>query len=576
VCGSGAVVCSLSLLIRGAQRARCQAEIPLIDLSKIPEPALTVCPVYARLVGYDAAGVPVADSRDIQIFNWAEKSPISVEVSISDNAARIRSATLFVGAGTFANNWGYPVRAQIDSLSATSPDNDPGAIPSPAAPIITVSAPLPGEVFSYPFPISLRGQINAPGGIFTFCTRINNSVVPPREACDEGRHVQPDNSFNVPIANTDVQPGVNTLYAFVYDLWGRTATAAVSIRLATPPPPIINIAAPSPGQSFSSPADVRLTGNVVAPGQAIAFCIQVNKSAVPALTDCNQFGLIKQAGFFIGATVNAIELQPGTNTIHLFAFDRWQQVGTAHVAVILPSDLRITGMEVTQGIQRESLPLNIGGPRPYAGVSLIAGGKTIVRVFANQVAGGPVGGVSARLYGTTPHPRWGVEPLGLVLPDNGNLDLKVYALVEVRPEERADPNGAFVFTLPYDWTTRGEITLRAVINPSDYYKALEECAGCQANNTMILTNIPFKPRAPITLSPVQIIWSDNVKEHRPSDDSSQVFRQTASISPLSGGGLIVQPYIGQIDVSDLFALQLDKRDRTERIVSRLRRLDLCG
>jgi hypothetical protein len=40
VCGSGAVVCSWSLLIRGPQRARRQAEIPLIGLSRFPGPAL--------------------------------------------------------------------------------------------------------------------------------------------------------------------------------------------------------------------------------------------------------------------------------------------------------------------------------------------------------------------------------------------------------------------------------------------------------------------------------------------------------------------------------------------------------
>src|SRR5882757_5238235 len=41
VCGSGVLVCSSSLLIRRAQRARCQAETPPILLSRFPEPALT-------------------------------------------------------------------------------------------------------------------------------------------------------------------------------------------------------------------------------------------------------------------------------------------------------------------------------------------------------------------------------------------------------------------------------------------------------------------------------------------------------------------------------------------------------
>src|SRR6266404_2959274 len=41
VCGSGVLVCSSCLLIRRAQRARCQAETPPILLSRFPEPALT-------------------------------------------------------------------------------------------------------------------------------------------------------------------------------------------------------------------------------------------------------------------------------------------------------------------------------------------------------------------------------------------------------------------------------------------------------------------------------------------------------------------------------------------------------
>src|ERR1700722_1816956 len=40
------VVCSLSLLIRGAQRARCQAETPLVVLFRFLRPALIV--LFAR------------------------------------------------------------------------------------------------------------------------------------------------------------------------------------------------------------------------------------------------------------------------------------------------------------------------------------------------------------------------------------------------------------------------------------------------------------------------------------------------------------------------------------------------
>jgi hypothetical protein len=44
VCGSGEVVCSLFLLIRWAQRARCQAETPLIVLCRFLRPALEYRP----------------------------------------------------------------------------------------------------------------------------------------------------------------------------------------------------------------------------------------------------------------------------------------------------------------------------------------------------------------------------------------------------------------------------------------------------------------------------------------------------------------------------------------------------
>src|SRR5271165_4944293 len=53
MCGFGAVVCSWSLLIRWAQRARCQAETPLIALFRFPRPALGP---LTRGSGFDAGG----------------------------------------------------------------------------------------------------------------------------------------------------------------------------------------------------------------------------------------------------------------------------------------------------------------------------------------------------------------------------------------------------------------------------------------------------------------------------------------------------------------------------------------
>src|SRR6185369_5910439 len=65
VCGSGGLVCSSCLLIRRAQRARCQAETPPILLSRFPEPALpctlqkTMKEKRSALVGYRTGGTSV-------------------------------------------------------------------------------------------------------------------------------------------------------------------------------------------------------------------------------------------------------------------------------------------------------------------------------------------------------------------------------------------------------------------------------------------------------------------------------------------------------------------------------------
>src|ERR1700685_3379262 len=57
MCGSGAVVCSLSLLIRRAQRARCQAETPLIGLFRFLRPALCVGEIDGSVSGQNMPNI---------------------------------------------------------------------------------------------------------------------------------------------------------------------------------------------------------------------------------------------------------------------------------------------------------------------------------------------------------------------------------------------------------------------------------------------------------------------------------------------------------------------------------------
>jgi len=81
------VVCSLSLLIRWAQRARCQAETPLIVLCRFPGPALinnalcepAVSAVKGGRKGGGAALTPVG-TQLVQLYREIEVHAQSVTV----------------------------------------------------------------------------------------------------------------------------------------------------------------------------------------------------------------------------------------------------------------------------------------------------------------------------------------------------------------------------------------------------------------------------------------------------------------------------------------------------------------
>jgi hypothetical protein len=144
-------------------------------------------------------------------------------------------------------------------------------------------------------------------------------------------------------------------------------------------------------------------GKVTAPGGVASFCTQPNDGHPPPIGQCNQLNAVAGNGYF-SVKITPGTLQSGLNTLNAFVYDRWGQVSSATVRVRIPTDIRITGMEVTQGIQTPALPLNTGAPTSYQGVTLIADGKTIVRVFANQVSGAPTRGVQAQLFLELPQP----------------------------------------------------------------------------------------------------------------------------------------------------------------------------
>ena len=118
-------------------------------------------------------------------------------------------------------------------------------------------------------------------------------------------------------------------------------------------------------------------------------------------------------------------------------------------AAALPNtNMRITGLSITQGIQRGD-----------NSVTLIQNKRTFVRVFA-QSDGPSVPAVTMRLYRI--NDDGGIISGGLlpVNPTGANLTVWTAAL-----QSRNNLNDSFLFELPWEWTTSGPLYLRATLNP---------------------------------------------------------------------------------------------------------------
>jgi Divergent InlB B-repeat domain len=137
------------------------------------------------------------------------------------------------------------------------------------------------------------------------------------------------------------------------------------------------------------------------------------------------------------------------------------------------------------------------------GVALVAGRRTIVRVFASIFgpAGKSVAAPKLHLYGR----RFNKQFTAGSAAESSPAVLRSSPNPFVTCEERADPTQAYTFTLPDSWT-KGTIELRAELVPDDViFGAGAECgsATCVANNTLTLDRIGFTNLGYTTITPVE-------------------------------------------------------------------------
>lgn len=225
------------------------------------------------------------------------------------------------------------------------------------------------------------------------------------------------------------------------------------------------------------------------------------------------------------------------------------QVGTVRVPITVVGgfNIRLKGIEVTQGVQSPGFLIpggSFGNGDSYRGVELAAGGKTVVRVYADAVNPPPGGvpgvGVQLRGFDSTSHREL---PGGPIFPIGGPSTLTQGVFPGVSQDDRTNPVGAYTFVLPPSWT-HGKTDLHAdVLPPSAPVFAGDpsyvECSdpSCITDNHYDLRDVEFTPVRTYTLDVLDLETANSLEPFPPVD---YIFAVPRALAPLGEGQFVVR------------------------------------
>ena len=319
----------------------------------------------------------------------------------------------------------------------------------------------------------------------------------------------PDFSISVPFGPHVVQQGASISIPVTITRRNSSGTIRIS-------------ATGAPAQTTISPADSTLaTAGSLASSTTVNLTFTAASSAPPA----------SDATITVTATPQSKEAGLATQSL------------TARVRVLVLYDLRITGVEPTQGIQSPVFAIGSGAAFTYAGVPLQQRGRTIVRVYGNTGRGGfPVTGVVARLHGfdAAGQPLPG-SPL---FPDGGSRTVAFGLNAGPTFAERSTAASAWTYTLPASWSSGTAATrLRAEVSIPTSSIAFRECDGCTANNAWTLSGVSYTPTCCVVVDSA-IITAQGGSTPRPI---SQIMAPGLNITPLQ---IDLRPYGTTLDVTE--------------------------
>ncbi len=237
-------------------------------------------------------------------------------------------------------------------------------------PTVAITSPSSGAVISSN-PITVTGTANDDGQVAALV--VNGQSVPLQNG-----------TFSTSVALAE---GFNQITVKATDTTGKTASAAVDVTLDTTPP-VIAVAAPSPGQ-LTNQAQVRVSGTV-SDSSGVA---QVTLNGLPASVSGSQFS-------------GTVALGEGSNTIAVHAVDVAGNAADANVsvtryslpsvAITSPQDLSflaattvdVAGTVSDSGgqVQVNGLPATLAGTSFVArAVPLVEGGNLLTAVITDHL-----------------------------------------------------------------------------------------------------------------------------------------------------------------------------------------------
>ncbi len=257
---------------------------------------------------------------------------------------------------------------------------------------------------------------------------------------------------------------------------------------------------------------------------------------------------------------------------------------SVHIYVQRSAPTTTQGIYVTQGTQPDYGHLEPSGSsasgRSYAGVTLVAGKTTIVRVYGDA-AGTPAGlpGAVALLYGYDSRGKaLSGSPLS---PDYGPSTLPdAHAPGEVVSDSELEGEAnAYTFTLPESWTSGGYVprpgpsvgiyypsgrTIQ-LVGETEPYPGAGQIPSCHTSNQFTLDNVAFEQVGigyDADLNPVALI--ENGKEPPPAE---KVFQDTEAITPLPNGDLGIIGYFSSADISYITNSHESAAEKNEEVLS---------